>query len=452
MHLPGSAWSRRGSRRIPVGDPALQRLPGWELFDKRAQHWQRGSYLIVVQDRGESDIEVLFDLAHRSGGVDALGTEGLQRGSPVRRADGRLHKPLVRERAHQPARATPLAYETLPDLPHGQRSPRVTQDGDRLGLRGRQILLLEHHRKRPRPFTLRGEDEVAELLDRLHRHRISPLDDVSCIMRDTSSIRKRIALSTNSPTLVTVPCFSGAPWDERQLAPLRTYPVRTMRLPEAVDDIDLYADFLAVQVESLSDYVLVGDSFGAVISLALAIRQPTGLRGLVLSGGFAANPLPHWKAIAGRASRYAGGPLYRQVTLRIHARELASRFDHTAEVPHRQDDYRRLFVENTPRASYTARVTSVISFDVRDQLAKVRVPTLLITPADDLLVGAQAARELRQGIPNARETVLPSTGHMFRFTHPNLYGQTILEFLQDLDRPPLPADHSDSPATPRATV
>ena len=40
------------------------------------------------------------------------------------------------------------------------------------------------------------------------------------------------------PTLVTVPCFSGAPWDERQLAPLRAYPVRTMRLPEAADQVD----------------------------------------------------------------------------------------------------------------------------------------------------------------------------------------------------------------------
>jgi pimeloyl-ACP methyl ester carboxylesterase len=206
-----------------------------------------------------------------------------------------------------------------------------------------------------------------------------------------------------------------------------------MRLPEAVAEIDRYADFVVAQVESLSDYVLVGDSFGAVISLALALRQPTGLRGLVLSGGFAANPLPHWKAIAAQGSRYAGGPLYREGTLRLHARELASRFDHDAEVPHRQNDYRRLFIENTPRASYTARVTSVISFDVRDQLARVGVPTLLITPEDDRLVGAQAARELCQGLPNARETVLPGTGHMLRFTHPTLYGQTIVEFLEALD-------------------
>jgi pimeloyl-ACP methyl ester carboxylesterase len=259
-------------------------------------------------------------------------------------------------------------------------------------------------------------------------------------------------VSTNKPTLVTVPCFSGAPWDERQLSPLRAYPVRTMRLPEAVDDVDRYSDFLAAQVEGLPDYVLVGDSFGAVISLNLALRAPAGLRGLVLSGGFAANPLPHWKAIAAQGSRFAGGSLYRQGTLRFHARELASRFDDTAEVPHRQNDYRQLFIENTPRSSYTARVTSVISFDVRDQLANVRVPTLLITPADDRLVGAQAARELYQGLPNAREAVLPDTGHMFRFTHPSLYGQTILGFVQDLDRPAHPADQSDTLATPRATV
>jgi pimeloyl-ACP methyl ester carboxylesterase len=240
-------------------------------------------------------------------------------------------------------------------------------------------------------------------------------------------------MSPTRPTLVTVPCLSGAPWDERQVAALRAYPVRTMRLPEALDEVDRYADFLAAQVEDLTDYVLVGDSFGAVISLTLALRQPTGLRGLVLSGGFAANPLPRWKALAGRASRYTGGPLYRHITLRVHAQELASRFDDDAEVPHRHNDYRRLFIENTPRDSYSARVASVISFDVRDQLAKVHVPALLITPADDRLVGARAAQELREGLPLGHEVVLPNTGHMFRFTHPSLYGQTILEFLQQLD-------------------
>jgi pimeloyl-ACP methyl ester carboxylesterase len=207
-----------------------------------------------------------------------------------------------------------------------------------------------------------------------------------------------------------------------------------MRLPEGVADVEHYADFLATQVKDLSDYVLVGDSFGAVISLTLALRQPVGLRGLVLSGGFAANPLPRWKNTAGRATHYTRGPLYRNGTLRYHARSLASKYDRGAEIPHSQKDYRRLFIDNTPATSYSARVASVISFDVRDQLTKVNVPTLLITPADDQLVGEAAARELREGLPNAREVVLPETGHMFRFTHPSLYGQTIAEFVENLDR------------------
>lgn len=101
-----------------------------------------------------------------------------------------------------------------------------------------------------------------------------------------------------------------------------------------------------------------------------------------------------------------------------HAYQLASKFDATAPIPHTQDDYRQLFVQNTARATYTARVTSVTHFDVRDRLGRVAVPTLLLTPQDDKLVGEEAAKDMLAGIPDAREVVLPGTGHMFRFTHP----------------------------------
>jgi pimeloyl-ACP methyl ester carboxylesterase len=234
---------------------------------------------------------------------------------------------------------------------------------------------------------------------------------------------------TTEPTIVTIPCFSGAPWDDRQLKPFAGRKIRTMRLPEGLNNVEAYADFVAEQVADLDSYVLVGDSFGAVIAVTLATRQPAGLVALVLSGGFAANPLPRWKGIASQASRFAGGPLYRQGTLRIHAFQLASKFDADAEIPLTQNDYRKLFIENTPRRSYTARVTSVIDFDVRDRLDRVNVPTLLVTPQDDKLVGEHAAKEMLAGIPDAREVVLPATGHMFRFTHPDLYGHTVADFI-----------------------
>lgn len=232
-------------------------------------------------------------------------------------------------------------------------------------------------------------------------------------------------------TIVTIPCFSGAPWEDRQLEPFAGHKVRTMRLPEGLDNVEAYADFVAQQVADLDSYVLVGDSFGAVIALTLATRQPAGLVALVLSGGFAANPLPSWKGIASRASRFAAGPLYRQGTLRFHAFQLASKFDASAEIPLTQNDYRQLFIQNTPQRSYTARVTSVIEFDIRDRLDRVNVPTLIVTPQDDKLVGDDAAKEMLAGIPDAREVVLPKTGHMFRFTHPDLYGHTIAGFIDD---------------------
>lgn len=233
----------------------------------------------------------------------------------------------------------------------------------------------------------------------------------------------------NNPTLVTVPCFSGAPWQLEKLISLTGRPMQTMRLPEDLSTVEEYADFVAREVSELDSFVLVGDSFGAVISLALATRIPKGLRGLVLSGGFASNPLPAWKGFAARASRFAVGPLYSQGILRFHAYQLSSKFDTTSEVPHTQKDYRNLFIENTPRQSYTSRVTSVINFDVRNLLSKIGVPTLLITPEDDKLVGSEASSDMLFGIPRVREIILPRTGHMFRFTHPGLYGQTIVDFI-----------------------
>jgi pimeloyl-ACP methyl ester carboxylesterase len=149
----------------------------------------------------------------------------------------------------------------------------------------------------------------------------------------------------------------------------------------------------------------------------------------VLSGGFAANLLPRWKALAAHASRLAGGPLYRRGVRRFHAFQLASRFDASAPMPHTRDDYRRLFIDNTPRSSYTARVTSVTRFDIGDRLHRVTVPALVLTPEDDRIVGRHAADEMLRGMPHSRE-IVAWTGHMFRFTHPDQYAATITDFLR----------------------
>jgi pimeloyl-ACP methyl ester carboxylesterase len=232
-------------------------------------------------------------------------------------------------------------------------------------------------------------------------------------------------------TIVTVPCFSGSPWELDQFTPLANWSLRTMRLPEALDNIEAYADFLAEQVADLDRYILVGDSFGAIISLAFGTRQPKGLEALVMSGGFAADPVTDpFTKLKLTAASFLSGELYRQVTLRFHVQALASPFDLTGQVPLSKEANREFFVRNTPRQSYLSRMKAAFSANYLDRLHRIQVPTLILTPSDERLIGENAARLMLRGIPDATEVILPNTGHMFRFTHPVTYAEAIREFLE----------------------
>jgi pimeloyl-ACP methyl ester carboxylesterase len=232
-------------------------------------------------------------------------------------------------------------------------------------------------------------------------------------------------------TIVTVPCFSGSPWSLEQLSPLSAWPLQTMRLPAALDDVEAYADFVAGQVATLDRYVLVGDSFGANIAIALATRQPSGLEALVLSGGFAADPITNpLTKLKLTAAAFLPGGLYQHVTLRFHAQSLASPFDADGQVPLSQSAIRELFMQNTPRRSYLSRMKAAFSANYLDRLDRIQMPTLILTPAYERLIGKNAAQQLVKGIPDATEVILPSTGHMFRFTHPVTYARAIQGFLQ----------------------
>ena len=233
------------------------------------------------------------------------------------------------------------------------------------------------------------------------------------------------------PTLVMVPCFAGAPWQLHQLTHLQSRPLRTFRLPDDVRDLAALSDFVAGQVNDLESYILVGDSYGAVTSIAFATRQPKGLKGLVLSGGFAKSPItsPFLKALASLAPFFPG-PFYRQATLRIHAAQLASKFDKEGEIPWSTSRSRALFVKATPHKAYVNRIRSIEKVDYAGRLEKIDVPTLILTPAEDKLIGERAAGILLNGIKGSREVVMPRTGHMFRFSHPGAYSREVKEFLE----------------------
>jgi pimeloyl-ACP methyl ester carboxylesterase len=227
-----------------------------------------------------------------------------------------------------------------------------------------------------------------------------------------------------------IPCFAGAPWRLEQLSALQDWPMQTLRLPDELSDLERLADFVLAEIGNLDSFVLVGDSFGAAIALAIAVRSPPGLKALVISGGFAKNPIssPLLKLLAALAPFFPG-PFYRSLTLRMHAFNLRSRFDSEGEIPWSEEKTRDFFVRETPHAAYVNRVRAVQKADYTQALSRIKVPTLILTPEEDRLIGRQAAEILLHGISGSEELVLPRTGHMFRFSHPGAYSTAIAEFL-----------------------
>ena len=233
------------------------------------------------------------------------------------------------------------------------------------------------------------------------------------------------------PTVVFVPCFSGAPWDLRPFGMLGSWPVRLLTLP-STDDLEAYGDWLQEATADLERFVLLGDSFGAAIALSLASRSPRGLVAVAASGGFACNPLRQASlAFMARNGPHLAGGLYEQVVLPFHGRLLASPFDRTGEHPWGIEDTVRLFRAHTPASDYWSRARAAVNYDLRPRLGAIRVPTLLLSPADDRLIAKRSSAPLG-GIPGARQLRLPGTGHMFRFSHPMLYGNAIRTFLDEV--------------------
>jgi pimeloyl-ACP methyl ester carboxylesterase len=231
-------------------------------------------------------------------------------------------------------------------------------------------------------------------------------------------------------TLILVPCLSGAPWQAEQLSALQDLPLVTLRLDDVHRDIEGHANTVLALAEAHAPYVLVGDSFGAQVALAVAARQPPGLVGLVMSGGYAASPIDD---LATKLKVWAAGlmpgALFRNIVLPMHADLLKSRFDAVGDRGWSREQTIRLFREETTWRGYIRRTRAALSADYRRELGRVRVPTLILTPEDDTLIGPDAAKVLRDGIAGAQEVIIQKSGHMFRFSHPHAFSQAIRDFL-----------------------
>ncbi|MDN3293988.1 4-carboxymuconolactone decarboxylase [Streptomyces ficellus] len=75
-------------------------------------------------------------------------------------------------------------------------------------------------------------------------------------------------------------------------------------------------------------------------------------------------------------------------------------------------------VRTTDAACYAAACEALAAFDVRADLARVGVPTLVLVGSDDRVTGPAEARHLVAGIPDARLAVVPGASHLVPVEQP----------------------------------
>lgn len=76
-----------------------------------------------------------------------------------------------------------------------------------------------------------------------------------------------------------------------------------------------------------------------------------------------------------------------------------------------------------------SRIAAIVAHDRRDQLQKVRAPTLAICARDDMVTPLYFTEELVRLIPKARAYVLPDGGHLYPGVHGAEFRRVMTAFL-----------------------
>lgn len=141
-------------------------------------------------------------------------------------------------------------------------------------------------------------------------------------------------------------------------------------------------------------FVLLGESFSGPVAIAIAAKPPSNLIGLVLSTTFARAPVP---LISSFALLMRIAPV-RAAPMPLLSTILLGRW----ATPALQRELRDALHDVAP-AVVRVRAAAAMRVDITARLADIAVPTLCLRARHDRLLRPRAARELLDGLRDARE-------------------------------------------------
>lgn len=192
--------------------------------------------------------------------------------------------------------------------------------------------------------------------------------------------------------------------------------------------LDAVADRIAAALAAMElgqPPVFIGNGYGGFVALNVAIRHPGIAQRLVLADCGAAFSEPGRAAFRGMSAmaREKGLASISDVAMR---RLFAPAYQ--AEHPELIEERRARFVA-VDAETFHAACAALATLDLRDRLAEVRVPALVLVGEHDEATPPAMAHELAAGLPNAALTILPGCAHVPQLQEPELFLDAVRGFV-----------------------
>lgn len=180
----------------------------------------------------------------------------------------------------------------------------------------------------------------------------------------------------------------------------------------------------------LEHCVLLGHSFGGMIAQHFAAKHAPRVKALILS---ATSPAfgksdGDWQRnfIAQRVGLLDEGRTMQEIAETIVAGLVGNDPDPAGVARAKRA------MAACPDATYRRSMEMLVTFDMREHLSRIAVPTLVIAGENDTNAPSPMMERMAARIPGARFVVVPQAGHLANLEQPSAFNVALGEFLRSI--------------------
>ena len=192
---------------------------------------------------------------------------------------------------------------------------------------------------------------------------------------------------------------------------------------EGENTIEGYAAFVDefLTQRDLSSVILAGHSMGGAITLRLALKAPSYLKGIVL-------------VATGAKLRVTSLILEGVKADFVNATKLIMNYAFSPEAPNwlKEESLREL--QQIRPEVVLGDFEACNKFDTMNDIQRIKIPGLIVCGSEDILTPVKYSEYLGKNILGSRLVVIQGAGHMVMIEKPDQVNTAIEEFLKDLTR------------------